>query len=204
MSHSAFHHLFRPLGPSFLAVLLLIPALAHAQAEQATPVIFSRSPVTIVPAPAPTAEEPPAPAKTEETAKPAPPAATTAALPARVAHRFMVDIRPEADLYSEGLFNLASIADSQGLMYMLPAIARTGLRAAKIYAPVDVMFIDAEGKILQIAPSVALSQLQEPLESRQSCAAFLLLKAGSAAGFDIRPGDYVQHPNFTRKPIILQ
>jgi uncharacterized membrane protein (UPF0127 family) len=61
--------------------------------------------------------------------------------------------------------------------------------------PLDMLFIDADGRITQIA--VDIQPLSDAvIASREPVRAVLELRAGLTAELDIEPGDRVVHPLF--------
>ena len=71
------------------------------------------------------------------------------------------------------------------------------------YAPVDILFIDKQGKITQIAPNILLSELEDDIYPSSPILAFLFLKGGACADLQINAGDQVQYSLFKKPPVIL-
>jgi uncharacterized membrane protein (UPF0127 family) len=74
----------------------------------------------------------------------------------------------------------------------------------KVYTAVDVVFIDPDGVILQILPSIVPAEINRDITSEKPISALLYLKSGEAKKRDIRPKDIATHALFNAKPVILK
>ena len=75
-----------------------------------------------------------------------------------------------------------------------PQVASMWMR--NTYVPLDMLFIDAEGKITQIAAD--MQPLSDAvIASREQVRAVLELRGGVSAKLGIEPGDRVIHPLFS-------
>jgi Uncharacterized conserved protein len=98
---------------------------------------------------------------------------------------------------------LGSLAPHTGLFLMLPYPTIAPVVTVTQYAPVDVLFIDAEGHITQIAPNLVLADLKEDIYPDNEILALLMVKGGSCEELSIHPGDSVIHDIFKKPPQIL-
>ncbi len=164
------------------------------------PIDYTRTNIIIVrkslpkPTPKPTTDH-------DKIVEPKPPETPPAQNPELV---FDVEVRDGMALYNQnGWFNLSSYSDMSGVMmaFAKPDI-RPIVRSAQ-YAPADILFIDKQGKISQIAPNILLSELEDDIYPQSPVLAFLFLKGGSCAELSINVGDEVQYSLFKKPPVIL-
>jgi uncharacterized membrane protein (UPF0127 family) len=115
-----------------------------------------------------------------------------------------VEIRDGMSLYNQnGWFNLTSYSEKTGVMMAFSKPDTKPIIRSTQYAPVDILFIDKQGKITQIAPSIMLSELEEDIYPSSPILAFLFLKGGSCTDLSINVGDEVQYSLFKKPPLIL-
>lgn len=122
----------------------------------------------------------------------------------RLKKEVTVNIRPESYLEQPGVFNFQPFMDAGGLLVMLREPRRNALKTNNIYSSVDVIFIASDGQIMQIAPSITPSNLEESVDTEDDTSALLFLKAGESDSKDIRPGDRVIHSLFKSKPTVIK
>jgi uncharacterized membrane protein (UPF0127 family) len=151
--------------------------------------VYSKAVIKIIPAARQSAEG------KEDSAK-----AATASTP----HLFTVAIRDIAFLDQKDFVASFALSGQNGLLLPVAAEETPPLQAKSLLTPVDVLFVAPDGAIAEIAPSLSLARLEEPLIPHEKLRAYLLLKAGTAAEMGIKPGDYVQHSLFRRRPVVLQ
>jgi uncharacterized membrane protein (UPF0127 family) len=178
---------------------LLLPLWAYADSQP--PIIYTKTIVKIIPKLAPakvvnaTKED-----KKEDTTKP------SEILPelARVSKEFNVEVRPLQFLAQRDFIAHQPFTDKEGMLILIDPPQQASLNAARLLAKVDVFFINEDGIITKIAPDLALSTLDEPINSDNPLHAFLFLKAGMSKTNDIKPGDRVESSFFKKHPIVLQ
>lgn len=118
--------------------------------------------------------------------------------------RFEVEVRDGRLLYGQhGWFNLTSYDDNKGVLMAFDRPVRTPIIPSNQYAPVDILFLDAEGKVLQIVPSIQLAELRQELMPASPILAFLFLRAGICEKLVINPGDVVEYDIFRPSPVVL-
>jgi uncharacterized membrane protein (UPF0127 family) len=166
-------------------VLLTISHNVQAQ------VIFQREKLVITPA-----VEAPAPANREKE--------DASAAASRAPQTFMVEVRGVEALSLEYIHTLNSLKDDSGVMIALNAPEIISVPNMKVYTAVDVAFIDPDGVILQIIPSIVPAEINRDIASEKPISALLYLKAGEAKKRDIRPKDIVSHSLFNARPVILK
>lgn len=115
-----------------------------------------------------------------------------------------VEIRNAKTLYGQsGWFNLNSLSAGNGVLLTFNTPTLAPLVRSAHYAPLDVLFIDARGKIIQIAPDIVLNQLETDIYPNEPVMAFLLLGGGSSKSLSILPGDEVEYKIFKKPPAVL-
>lgn len=115
-----------------------------------------------------------------------------------------VEIRDGMSLYNQsGWYNLSSYSEKQGVMMAFTKPGITPIVRSTQYAPVDILFIDKQGVVTQIAPNILLSDLEDDIYPSAPILAFLFLKGGTCADLHINVGDEVQYSLFKKPPLIL-
>jgi uncharacterized membrane protein (UPF0127 family) len=115
-----------------------------------------------------------------------------------------VEIRDGMSLYSQNdWFNLASYSEKEAVMMAFSEPAIQPIVNSAQYAPVDILFVDKQGKITQIVPSILLSDLEKDIIPDEPILAFLFLKGGACAELSINAGDDVEYSMFKKPPRIL-
>jgi uncharacterized membrane protein (UPF0127 family) len=171
-----------------LASLLFMAAfIAPGMADENTPLLYNRTTLNIVrhAVPAPMPWQPAADAPKPEIS-------------------FDVEVRDAMTLYNQkGWYNLSSPEERSGVLMAFSAPGIAPVVASAQYAPLDILLIDAEGKITQIIPNIMLSQLQKEIMPTKPVLAFLFLKGGICQSLSINPGDDVEYALFKKPPVVL-
>lgn len=174
----------------FFCLLLSVPLPVWA--DDAVPLLYSRSHITV------TRHAPPAPAPAK------------GALPWQEAPKadpnlvLDVEVRDATVLYrQEGWFNLNSLSDHGGVLMAFAAPRISPVIRSEQYAPLDILMIDKEGRIVQIAPNIVLAELREELLPPSPILAFLFLNGGACERLSIKPGDTVEYAIFKKPPTLL-
>ena len=109
---------------------------------------------------------------------------------------FRVELAVSPAQRSQGLMFREDLDEDRGMLFDFgrPQVASMWMR--NTYVPLDMLFIDAEGRITQIAANT------QPLSdtvvaSREPVRAVLELRGGVSAKLGIEPGDRVIHPLFS-------
>jgi len=117
---------------------------------------------------------------------------------------FKVEVRDGRTLYNQrDWFNLSSYEEKSGVLLMFPGPTQSPIIPSRQYSPVDILFIDQQGTIVQIVPSILLSELQQEIMPESPVLAFLFLKAGICEKLVIAPGDEVEYEAFKKPPTVL-
>ncbi len=115
-----------------------------------------------------------------------------------------VEIRDGMSLYNlSGWFNLSSYSEKSGVMMVFARPDTKPIVPSTQYAPVDILFIDKQGTITQIAPSINLSEIDDNIYPTTPILAYLFLKGGTCASLHINVGDEIQYSLFKKSPLIL-
>lgn len=113
------------------------------------------------------------------------------------------EIRSDQALRLEWIASLNRLVSGEGVMIVFNPSIKLPLLEMNVYEAVDVLFVDTEGTIMQIAPELTLYGLREEIVAEKPVRAWFFLKGGDAEKFGIQPGDKVQHPIFNPKALIL-
>lgn len=116
-----------------------------------------------------------------------------------------VEVREAKALHQpeSGWFDLSGPTADRGMLYLMTDQTTISLKRAPYYAPMDVLFMDSQGMVLQVIPQITLTSLEEDIGAQTTFSAFLLLAGGTCAQLSIAPGDSVQHPFFKQRPPVL-
>ena len=117
---------------------------------------------------------------------------------------FKVELRSALTFYAqEGWFSLGGITENKGVMFVFDSPMQAPIMRSNFFAPMDILFINNEGKITQIAPSIILADLKNEKYSEAAVKALLFLKGGICTAQSITIGDYIEHEAFERAPLVL-
>ena len=108
---------------------------------------------------------------------------------------FLVEMAVSPAQRSQGLMFRESLAEDRGMLFDFGKPQRAMMWMRNTYVPLDMLFIDEDGQITQIAGNT------QPLSdaviaSREPVRAVLELRGGVSAKLGIKPGDRVIHPLF--------
>jgi uncharacterized protein len=108
---------------------------------------------------------------------------------------FQVEMAVSPEQRGLGLMFREDLAEDRGMLFDFGRLQRASMWMRNTYVPLDMLFIDPEGRITQIAADIRpLSDAV--IASREPVRAVLELRAGVTAKLGIRPGDRVVHPLF--------
>lgn len=89
------------------------------------------------------------------------------------------------------------VADDQGMLFVFPEAARQDFWMRNTLIPLDIVFLDANGKLLNVRQGKPLDE-KTHLSSKGPAKYVLELKAGTAAKLDAKPGLIIDIPSFAR------
>jgi hypothetical protein len=108
---------------------------------------------------------------------------------------FQVELAVSPEQRSQGLMFREDLDEDRGMLFDFGRSQRASMWMRNTYVPLDMLFIDAAGRITQIAANTQpLSDAA--IASREPVRAVLELRAGVTARLGIEPGDRVIHPLF--------
>ncbi|MCC7276038.1 MAG: DUF192 domain-containing protein [Alphaproteobacteria bacterium] len=113
-------------------------------------------------------------------------------------HAFTVELALSNAQQMQGLMYRRSLAPDRGMLFVYEEDAPLAMWMKNTYVPLDMLFLKADGRIINIIENVP----PQTLDSRPSdgpARAALELAAGTAARLGIRPGDRVVHERLAGK-----
>jgi uncharacterized protein len=116
------------------------------------------------------------------------------------AHQFQIWEADTPARKSQGLMFVRSLAPDRGMLFVNETPRRASMWMKNTYIPLDMLFIDAKGRIAEIRANTTPHSL-EIVESRNAVLAVLELASGEAAKRGIQPGDRVLHHAFGTSPV---
>ena len=116
-----------------------------------------------------------------------------------VQHTFMVEMATTPEEQTVGLMFRPSVAPDGGMLFDWGAPRDSQMWMRNTIAPLDMVFINADGTIRSIAENTVPESLAV-IDSRGPVRATLELAAGTAARLNIRVGDKVQQRIFGNAP----
>lgn len=130
-------------------------------------------------------------------AQPALPVSPLTIETARGRFQFTVELAETPPAWQQGLMKRQSLPADRGMLfnYHEPRLASMWMKDTLI--PLDMIFIDSRGFVVQIAADTQPLSLQT-ISSTVPVLAVLELNAGAAAQIGLRPGDRVVHAIFAR------
>lgn len=117
---------------------------------------------------------------------------------------YEVEVRAEDALRLEYIHTLNTLTDATGVMISFASPTIVALPAMKVYTPVDALFINDTGTVVQILPNVTLAELNQRVAAKEPVKAFLFLKMGQVAARGLKPRDVVAGSMFTPVPPVLE
>lgn len=109
---------------------------------------------------------------------------------AQARHSFAIEIARTAADRSQGLMQRPSLAPDRGMLFDFGRIGPVSMWMKDTLIPLDMLFIAADGRIVNIAENATPGSL-DAISSAGSVLAVLELAGGSAKRLGIRPGDTV-------------
>jgi len=110
-------------------------------------------------------------------------------------HAFEVWIADTPDRQRQGLMYVRDLPAGQGMLFVNETPRISSFWMKNTYIPLDILFIDARGRIVAIFANTRPLSL-EPVGPSSPVLAVLELRGGEAARRGIREGDRVRHPVF--------
>jgi hypothetical protein len=111
------------------------------------------------------------------------------------AHRFAVELAISAEQRAQGLMFRRRLAADAGMLFLYPDDRVISMWMKNTLIPLDMLFIGADGRIVQIAER-AVPGSMAMVSSDRPARAVLELNGGTAARLRIKPGDRVLYRSF--------
>lgn len=102
--------------------------------------------------------------------------------------QFDLEIADSASARAAGLMCRSELAEGHGMLFVYPHPQRVKMWMKNTYVPLDMLFIDADGRIVRILENLEPRQ-EKRIGSGVPVTAVLELPAGSVARHGIRVGD---------------
>jgi uncharacterized membrane protein (UPF0127 family) len=110
-------------------------------------------------------------------------------------HFFLVEIAETPEQRAQGLMFRRQLDAGAGMLFLFGGSEVRGMWMKNTLIPLDMLFIDEEGKIVRIEEST-VPHSERAIISGEPVAAVLEVNAGTASRLMIKPGDRVRHPAF--------
>lgn len=118
--------------------------------------------------------------------------------------RFSIEIRPEDAMKLEYIHTLNTLSDDTGVMIAFTMPTMSSLPFMRVYTPVDILFVNDQGIIMQMLPETVLAELYQDVMAKEPVKAFVFLKSGTIKAKHIKPRDRIDNPVFTPPPPIIE
>lgn len=116
------------------------------------------------------------------------------AVTASGAHRFTVWIAADDKAREKGLMFVRELPPDRGMLFVFDYPQEVAFWMKDTYLPLDLVFIDRSGRVLNIAPNAKPLSL-EPIPSEGPVVAVLEVLAGTARNIGLTPGNRVILPS---------
>ena len=110
-------------------------------------------------------------------------------------HKFRVELATTPAQLEQGLMFRQSMAPDSGMLFDFRHPMPVSMWMKNTFIPLNMLFIDAQGRIINIAERTVPHSL-DPVSAAAPARAVLELNGGTASRLGIRPGDRVLSPIF--------
>ena len=110
-------------------------------------------------------------------------------------YEFLVEIAKTEQQQRQGLMYRRRLASNGGMLFLYPAAKVLKMWMKNTYLPLDMLFIAADGRIVNIVQRAVPGSL-ETISSGESATAVLEVNGGTASRLKIEKGDRVRHRAF--------
>lgn len=117
----------------------------------------------------------------------------------KVRHVFRVWLADTPQRQAQGLMFVRSLPDLRGMLFVYPEPRAISMWMKNTYIPLDMVFIDAHGRIQQIVEQTTPHSV-DLVRSKYPALAVLEIAGGEAQRLGIRPGQHVSHPALGQHP----
>jgi len=110
-------------------------------------------------------------------------------------HHFAVEVAKTPEQMEQGLMFRRDMAPDSGMLFEYPAPTVATMWMRNTLIPLDMLFVDAQGRIINIHERAVPLSL-EVISAAAPVRAVIELNGGTASRLGIAPGDLVRHPFF--------
>ena len=110
-------------------------------------------------------------------------------------HKFHVELATTPAQLEQGLMFRRTLAPDAGMLFDFKTPSPVSMWMKNTFIPLDMVFIDAGGRIINIAERTVPQSL-DPVAAAAPARAVLEVNGGTAARLGIKPGDRVVFPIF--------
>ena len=110
-------------------------------------------------------------------------------------HEFLVEKAKTERQQSQGLMFRRRLASNGGMLFLFPAVKVLKMWMKNTYLPLDMLFINADGRIVNIVQRTVPGSL-ETISSVEPAMAVLEVNGGTTSRLKIQKGDRVRHHAF--------
>jgi hypothetical protein len=110
-------------------------------------------------------------------------------------HKFTVEIATTPAQMEQGLMFRRKLAPDAGMLFVFKTPSKASMWMKNTYIPLDMLFIDPEGRVINIAER-RVPQSLDTIGAAAPARAVLELNGGTAQRLGIKPGDRVRSPAF--------
>lgn len=104
-----------------------------------------------------------------------------------------------------GWYSFATLAENRASAMVYEAPVGVTIFSSNEFSPVDVLFVEPNGRIALIAENIIPAQLSSPIASPGAVKAVIYIRAGTAKAKQITVGDWLKHPVFAAsRPVSIQ
>jgi hypothetical protein len=114
-------------------------------------------------------------------------------------HRVEIEVADTPNEREYGLMNRSSMPADSGMLFDFEADRPVTMWMKNTYIPLDMVFVDAGGRVTHIAPNAQPLSL-DLIESGGPVRYVLELNGGAAARYGLKAGDRLEHPLIGRQP----
>lgn len=111
----------------------------------------------------------------------------------KVRHVFQVWLADNPRRQAQGLMFVRSLPDLRGMLFVHPQPRPISMWMKNTYIPLDMVFIDTQGRIQEIIEQATPHSL-ELIRSKEPALAVLEIAGGESRRLGIHPGQQVVHP----------
>ena len=109
--------------------------------------------------------------------------------------RFNVELADTPDERAKGLMFREAMPRASGMLFLYPVPQRAQFWMKNTLIPLDMVFIDAAGRVARVHPDARPQDLT-PIDGGEGVAAVLEINGGLAARLGLAAGDELRHPAF--------